>query len=201
MVAAGRIGRDQLGRTVPKHNAAVVTERRVPDRRLNAYAGRCTREYERVDPFGTKNGVKRRFEEGAVSMFGDHSIAWSGLKFRDDCRIPSVANEDLASGAARCLHCRADVHAPVLDPMRGILVPRIGEVGIVFLPGVDDKQSRTPRCLEHPGNRLNEGRNRRDIKASTVEHSSMATEVILHIDDHNGRPARVEAYRLRLGGD
>ncbi len=72
---------------------------------------------------------------------------------------------------------------------------RIGEVEIVFLAWVDDKQSRTPCRLEHLGKSAERGPQSARHQGQHVRTFSTATEVILHIDDHDGRPARVEAYR------
>ncbi len=89
----------------------------------------------------------------------------------------------------------------MLDAVRSIFVTGIGKVGIMLLPGVDDEQCVTPRRFEQPRNRLNETRDGRDVKAGAIEHSTTAAEVVLHIDDHDGSPARIEADRFRASSN
>ena len=64
-----------------------------------------------------------------------------------------------------------------------MIVPSVGEIGIMFLPRIDDRQARVARRFKHARNWVNDALDGHDVDAGTVEHTAGAAEIMLHVDN------------------
>jgi len=126
-------------------------------------------------------------------MLGDHHVARLRGEFGEDRSIPCIADQDPALAAVRRDDVTPDAHAPMLDPVGRMIATSVGEIGIMFLPRIYNRQARVARRFEHARNRLNDALDGHDVDAGTVEHTAAAAEIMLHVDNHDGSASGIEA--------
>jgi len=124
-------------------------------------------------------------------------IAGVGRKNVEDLGVPRPSHEDPARGAVRCGYLVSHAEWQMLDPVRAIGRPHIGEIRSMLHLQVDDRDPHIARRFENRAGRMRCLRDPADVDAGQLEHAARRTEIVLHVDDHNSRSFRIDEERGR----
>src|SRR5450755_269153 len=146
-------------------------------------------------------GVELGFKESAESMLVENDIARFWRELRQDVCVPSVAYQDAAFAATRCLHDRSDTHSLVSDVVGAVLGTCVRKVCVEGHLQVDHRNAVEPSRRKYLSSGLDSTLDHRDVDAGPVEHAAFRAEVVLHIDNENGTGRDIDRHRVRLGLD
>ena len=128
MVASRQTLSDRFAHTICKHHARIVSEHRVSNRRLDTYPCGTPSDDQVLDPQFFENRIQVGLIEAAVAMLVDDNIAGLWLQFRDNIRVPCVANQNSALRTIRSEDCLSNAEAQVSHPIRRVGSAQVREI-------------------------------------------------------------------------
>ena len=187
------------GAAVGDHQASVAEKVRVLQRAEHALVGVHAGEQEAAHAEVAQDPVERRVPETADPVLVDQDVAGLGDQLVHDGGGPAVLLE----------HARARAGQRVAEPypLAGRLVEvdlvgwHVGEVGAVAPVDPDDGHSRLAQTRHQPLQRRDGGTVGRVVGAEVVDPAARRAEVVLHVDDDEGRAQEVDGHALGLAGD
>jgi hypothetical protein len=78
---------------------------------------------------------------------------------------------------------------------------QVGEIGAMFLAGVDDHQTRRTGGIEQASGRTDRTAQHADIVAPRLAEPAGLQKIALHVDDHERRYCRLKGEFVGLGVD
>lgn len=191
----------RLGHTILEQQTRIVSEHRIPDGRFDAYACRASGDHQVLRVQGLENVVQSCFIEAAIASLVDNDVLGLRLEFVHDLGVPGITDQDPAFASIRCAHGLSISHAGGLQPVRRIGRTNVRQIRTKTHLEIDHLDVPMAGCFEDSRNGCNDSLDRRDVDSGAIEHSALAPEVILHVDDDDYGSRGIDRDRLRRGFD
>jgi hypothetical protein len=190
---------DRLSGAVGQHEAAIIPEESIAQRRFYADARRAPREHEGRHAQVFQKGIQVGFEEAAEPMLDHDQVALLRRQFRQNVRVPGVLDENTAFLSVGRRDWLANAQPEMQDAVGRFRSARVREVAGKRHFQIDHGHPGAASDVEDARGRGHSSLDSRNVDTCPGKHAAFGSEVVLHVDDNDRGPVRIDVQRMRLG--